>query len=190
MMNKLQKEAKKEADRQAAKRHYTRDQENRIVIPMTVKDDSNFLSVFSENKTPVISTEVADFIENSTHSIPPQEPLTLRIHSNCIDDREQEVYQRAIKEFYTQRYIANERELKRSKIIAVLLALMGILVLGFELFFEYRVGGAIWAEVIDIVAWVLLWEAVDIGLFGNRALKIKKKYCLSYLSMKIEFVPD
>ena len=188
IMNKLQKAAKRVADQQIKKRHYERDAENRVVINMTVKDDSNFLSVFSEGETPVISTEVAEFIEHSTHAVPPTELFTLRIRSSCIDDQEKSLYQKAIKEFYTQKYIANERELKRNLVIISLLSLMGILVLAFELFFEYKIGDAIWTEVIDIVAWVLLWESVDIGIFGNRSLKLKKKYYLSYLSMKVEFI--
>ena len=81
------------------KQQYKRDNENRIVIDMTVKDDSDFLSVFSQSDTPVISSEVAEFIENSTDSILPKEQLTLRIHSDCIDDNEKVLYRESIKEY-------------------------------------------------------------------------------------------
>ena len=63
----------------------------------------------------------------------------------------------------------------------------GVAVLAFQLFFEYITRNLIWAEVIDIVAWVLLWEAVDIIAFGNRSLRVKCKRYLSYMSMKIEY---
>ncbi len=46
-----------------------RDEQGRIIINMTVKDDSEFLSRFSERSTPVISSEVAEFLENSTQGI-------------------------------------------------------------------------------------------------------------------------
>ena len=72
-------------------RRFQRDDENRVIINMTVKDDSNFLSVFSQSDTPVINTEVAEFIENSTNSVLPKEQLTLRIHSDCIDDTEKAI---------------------------------------------------------------------------------------------------
>lgn len=170
------------------KQRYQRDNENRIVINMMVKDDTNFLSVFSQSDTPVISTEVAEFIENSTNSILPKEQLTLRIHSDCIDDTEKELYKEGIKEYYSEKSIVNSRELKRNNIISFLLTLAGVLVLAVQLLFEYRLSSLIWSEVIDIVAWVFLWEAVDISAFGNRSLRFKSKRYLSYLSMKIEYV--
>ena len=170
------------------RRRYQRDAENRIIVNMTVNDDSNFLSVFSQSETPVISTEVADFIENSTDSVLPKEQLTLRIHIDCIDDREKELYKKGIKEYYNEKSIANARELKRNNIIAALLTILGIFVLVLQLFFEYKLSNLIWSEFIDIVAWVLLWEAVDISAFENRSLRLKKQRYLSCISMKIEYV--
>ena len=61
------------------------------VVNMIVKDDTDFLSVFSESETPVISGEVAEFIENRTMTMPPKEQLTLKIHSDCIDENEKKL---------------------------------------------------------------------------------------------------
>ena len=94
----------------------------------------------------------------------------------------------SIKEYYSEKSIANARELKRNNIISLLLTLAGIFVLIVQLLFEYKLSSLIWAEVIDIVAWVFLWEAVDISAFGNRSLRLKNKRYLSYVSMKIEYV--
>lgn len=55
--------------------------------------------------------------------------------------------------------------MKRNNIIVYLLSISGILVLILALFLEYKVANLIWAEVIDIVDWVLLWEAMDISFF-------------------------
>lgn len=136
-------------------------------------------------KTPVISTEVADFIEQSTISINPKEKLTLKIHSDCIDDREKELYREAIKEYYTEKYVANKRELIRNNIITLILTMMGVVVLALAILLEYQTNSLIWYEVIDIVAWVLLWEAVDINAFGNRALRIKQKNVLLIYPCKL-----
>ncbi len=170
-------------------RKYKRDDGGRIIIQMNVKDDANFLSEFSESATPVISTEVAEFIENETSAVPPNEDFTLQVYNDCIDDREEKVYSAAIKEYYMQKYIANEREIKRNRFAVLLLGIAGILVLAAELIFDYRVGNALWSSVIDIVAWVLLWEAVDIGVLEARVTAIKRKRFLAYLSMKTEYIP-
>lgn len=189
MKNKFS-QVKKDADIQMKMRRRQRDEEDRVLIHMTVKNDENFLSVFSESETPVISTEVAEFIENSTHSVPPRESLTLRIHSRCIDDREKVLYKKAIKEYYMEKYIANEQELKRNRLTVLLLTMAGVATLAAALLFDYHIGNAIWSEVIDIVAWVFLWEAVDIGVFENRMARSKKLRYLAFLSMKVAYVED
>lgn len=181
---------KQEIKTQMSQRKYERDAENRVIVNMTVKDDADFLSVFSENSTPVISSEVAGFIEEATHSILPKQQLTLRIHSSCIDNQEKDLYKEAIKEHYLERYILNKRELKRNAAIALLLTFVGIMILAVSIFLGDQIDSAVWGEVIDIVAWVLLWEAVDIIAFKNRELRVKRRRYLSYLSMKIEFYPE
>lgn len=186
-MSKINRKIKKKVDMQLSDRQYRRNQENRLVVNMTVKDDSNFLSQFSVSDTPVISMDVAEFIENSTHLIPAGELLTLRIHSSCVDEQEQTIYEKAIKEYYAEKYLANERELKNNNRISLLLALAGIIVLALAILLEYGANSVIWAEVIDIVAWVFLWEAVDIRAFINRSLKAKRRRYLAYISMKVEY---
>lgn len=180
---------KKEIDRKLSERSCERDANGNAIVNMNVKDDSDFLSGFSFGQTPVISTEVADFIENNTQTIRSNEELTLRIYGNCIDDQEKVTYRSAIKEYYAKKYLANEKELKRNSFIVLILMCAGILVLAAAIFLEYRRDSIIWSEVIDIVAWVLLWEAVDIAVFENRSLRLKRLRYISYMSMKIEFYP-
>ena len=185
---KQNKEIKREAKRQSSERKYKRDADGRVIINMTVKDDTDFLSVFSIGDTPVISSEVAEFLESSTHSVLPKEQLALRIHSNCIDDNEKEEYRQAIKEYYTERYTANKRELKRNTMIALLLTLAGVVALVAAFLIEHQTANPIWTEVVDIIAWVFLWEAVDISAFKNRGLRLKRFRCLAFMSMKIEYI--
>ncbi len=184
------KALEREARAKAEERKCKRDENGRAVICMNIKDDSGFLSEFSMSETPVISEGVAEFIESKTRDISPGEKLKLHIHSDCIDDREKEIYTDAIKEYYLQKYIANEEQIKRNRLLVLILGLLGVLVLIAEIIFTCNFDNAIWAEVIDIVAWVLLWEATDIALLASGDLRIKKKRCLSYFSMEIEYSTD
>ena len=175
--------AAKETERKKEEQKIERDSEKRIVINMNVRDDSEFVSVFSGKSTSVISTDVAEFIESSTRNVPPRNQLTLRIHSDCIAKEEEGIYRSAIREYYTEKYFAVKNELKRNRIIILILALAGILTLSLAFLIEH----AIWSEVIDIAAWVLLWEAVDIGVFKNRSMKFDKIRYLTYIDMNVEF---
>ena len=177
------RQTKKDVDQRLSGRRRNRDSEGCIIIDMTVKNDDDFLSVYSTNEIPVIATEVAEFIENNTSSLHASDPLTLRIYSNCIDESEQKDYREAIKEYYTDKYIVNEKELKRNRIIIFLLMIAGVITLALA----FRINSNIWSEVVDIAAWVFLWEAVDIGTFKNRELRLKRKRYLAYMSMKVEF---
>lgn len=158
------------------------------VINMHVKDDTDFLSVFSENETPVISGEVAEFIEAGARKAFPSEALTLRITGDCIDENERRIYKAAIKEYYSEKHEEVRRELRVYNKIALILAVLGVMVLSFCILFESITENRLWTEVIDIVAWVLIWEAVDIKFFKTRELIMKRRSYLKLSSMEIEYV--
>ena len=166
---------KKEVDKELSVRHIERDEDGRAIINMTVNDDSDFLSPFSENNVAVISSSVADFIEDNTRALRPSEKLTLKIHSDCIDENEKKAYKNGIKEYYAERYLANEKEIKRNYFIALILLVFGVLVLGVSVFLNNH----------DIQLWSYI---VDISLLVNRTLSIQRKRYLAFLSMNIEYV--
>lgn len=182
------KNPKKKLCPNITEKQYPHDSEGRIIVNMNVKDDTDFLSVFSTSETPVISSDVAEFLEKSTLTIRPNEQLALHVKSDCIDEKEQILYKNAIKEYYKEEYQANQKELSVCNKIAFFLALFGVLVLAFAVFLDYKIGSVIWSEVIDIMAWVFLWEAVDIKFFKTRGLKLRQKRYSAFIDMKIEYV--
>ncbi|MGN1405903.1 MAG: hypothetical protein ACI4WM_06505, partial [Erysipelotrichaceae bacterium] len=144
-----------------------KDKEGNIIINMAVLDDSDFISPFSMSEIPVINSDVAEFIENSTIGIPPKEKLKLIIHSDCIDEDEKILYRKAIREYYRQRYESSRKELLRNRIAIIIMFIAGVIILAISIF---KVNTLISSEVIDIIAWVLIWEAADVSLFTNRSL--------------------
>ena len=167
-------------------REYPRDEEGRIIVNMVVKDDTNFLSVFSSGDTPVISGEAAEFLESSTRAIPLNERLALHVKSDCIDGQEQKIYKSAIREYYTEQLCANEHELRTHNVIAIILAVLGVVVLALAVLLD-QFEAVLWSEVVDIAAWVFLWESVDIFFFKTRELKGKRKRYSAFLKMKITY---
>ncbi len=164
-----------------------RDSNGRAIINLHVNDDSNFLSPYSEEDKPIINEEVASFLENSAQAIPHNESLTLRINSNCIDQQEQTLYKKAIKNYYSNHLVSVNRELGKSFCIATILAILGVVILTIAQIVGYYLGSIIWAEVIDIAAWVFLWEAVDIFVFRTRNLQLNKKRYYAFVDMNVEY---
>ena len=100
---------------------------------------------------------------------------------------EKQIYDKAIRTYYKERAVAVSKELRRNNLIAVLLLLLGALVLTGAVIISYTVSSAVWSEIIDIIAWVLIWESADITLFKNGGLRIKKKRFSAFVDMKIEY---
>ena len=187
-MKKELKAARAAADEQLATRGIQLDSEGRAVITLTANDDSDFLSPYSENDTPVITEEVAEIIRSRAEGTAKNAPLTVRIKSSCIDEEEKVLYRTAIKEYFTEAYIKNETVHKKNRFTVVTLSVLGILVLGIYILLSSLPHFAVWSEVVNIVAWVLLWEAVDIGVFHSSGLRHEKNLILRLLSARIEYV--
>ncbi len=167
---------------------YTRNESGDIIINMVVNDDNDFLSPYSSECTPIISEGVSNFLESSVQVVPPKETFVLQVQSNCIDDEEKIIYKEGIKQYYSNLLITTKRELRRNFVISLILALMGIATLVLAQIFENFLKTVIWAEVIDIAAWVFLWECVDILTFKVRNLRLNSKRYLAFSTMKIEFL--
>ena len=188
-MNKALKIVKKKVDNQLQQEKLVRDDQNRVVVDMIVQNDKHILSEFSESKTPVINTKVAEFIENATASIPAKEHLTLRISSDCIDDEEKGLYGKGIKEYYKGKYVEVQRSIKESNIIALILIAISLCLLVVTFLLKSALSFGIWAEIINIIAWFFLWEATAILSLKTRDLRHKRNKYLSYISIKVEYLP-
>ena len=83
---------KKEIDTRKKFMSHERDEEGRTVIDLRVIDDNDFLSPYSTENHNVISGEISEFIESSLYSVPHNEQIHLRIHSDNITEEEQKGY--------------------------------------------------------------------------------------------------
>ena len=188
-MKESMKRVLKEVEKQASEREYQSDGAGRLIIHMTVSDDTDFLSVFAENNTPMIGADVAEYLEENIVGLPVHKQWNLQIFSNCIDKEEQKAYQEGVKEYYLNQYMANKKELHRNTVISVLLAVAGMIALFFTLLIDSIYGNLFWAEIVDIVAWVFVWESVDVFVFRNHELRMQRLRCLKLLEMSVEFFP-
>lgn len=164
-----------------------RNEEGRAVIKMTVRDDTSFLSPYSGNDVPMISSDVADFIKESAVSFKPKEKFVLDIYGECIDEEEKIIYTAAIKNYFSAQNVSGARDLKRNMRIAFVMFLSGLLALSCMFVFENHGVGELWIECIDILAWVFLWETADLLFISRNAMKVKQTRLNSLIEMPIRF---
>lgn len=159
-------------------------------INMTVLDDSDFLSPYSEINTPVISGDVAEFIENCANAAKLKDNFELHVHSDCIDAVKQERYDKAIRNYFSLKLNAEHHDLRRNNILSLVFAIVGILGLAFMIICDQLLDmKQIWVEVIDIFAWVFLWEAVDQFFIERRKLILNRRRLKNFTEMPIIFLP-
>lgn len=157
---------------------------------MTVLDDSEFLSPYSETNTPVISGEVAEFLENGANAAHLKDNFELNLNSNCIDGDKQTRYEQAIRNYFSLKLNAEHRELSRNNVMSLLFAIIGIVGLAFMIICDQVLNmQAIWVECIDIFAWVFLWEAVDQFFIERRKIIRNRRRLKALAEMPIRFKP-
>ena len=156
-------------------------------LNITVTDDADFLSKYSEADKPVISGEVAEFMENVAKAYHPDQSFNLNIKSACIDETEKPKYKKAFKNYYSAKLEEADRDLKRKTWIAVTFAIIGIVALAIMFILSSLDLNEIWKECIDIFAWVFLWEAVDQFFIERSGLLLKKKRLDNFINMEIIF---
>ncbi|MBQ7365169.1 MAG: hypothetical protein IJW46_06195 [Clostridia bacterium] len=166
-----------------------KDAAGRALLTMRVRDDTDFLSPFSQSNTPVIASDVADFLNSRIETVSPDSGIHLEIHSDCITEEEALLYHKGIKAYYTEQYHKTRRELRRNNRLALLLLILGVITLSVMIFVEALFENVIWTEVIDIAAWVFLWEAVYLYFLENRSLRIRCRQSLSLTQAEITFLP-
>ena len=166
-----------------------RDDEGRVVVDLTVRDDDGFLSPYSTDKYSAISADASEFIEHSLKQIPSGERIRFCIHSDTISEEEKAEYTDAIHSHYSASYKSIRNESKRLKKLALIMALVAVLALATMISLELNGFSAVFLTVIEIFAWVFMWEAVDIFFLQCTLLHIKEKRCLSLIDSKIEYLP-
>lgn len=184
------KEIRKELQNRRNGREKERDDEGRVIVDFCVHSDDDFLSPYSLRSNAELSTGASGFIERSLETVPVKEQVRLRIHSNVITKEEQMAYNDAIKAYYEERFEAVRREKRRLFVLSTLMALIGVLALTVMIALEFLGRHtAVISEVIDIFAWVFLWEAVDLSFFEATVLRMKSWRYLALSACVVEYLP-
>ncbi len=166
------------------------DNEGRAIINLRVKNDDNFLSPYSTDENGALSGEVSEFIEHSLMEVHHNERIHFKIHGDTIDEKEQKEYVNAIHSHYESCYKETILSKRRLMKISLIMAFIAILTLSAMIFLEVSgMTNAVLVEVIDIIAWVFMWEAVDIFFLRCAVLRQKERRYLCLLESVIEFLP-
>lgn len=145
------------------------DENGKSVLRLNCSDDASFLSPYSSEKESVISSEVADFLDNEAQSLNLKRNVHIVISGKTIDENERKIYPEAIKKYYGNRIIETGERLKKNLIAAIVMAVIAAAILSLCVAINLSDKDFVLSELVDIAAWVFAWEAVDM-LFLTRPL--------------------
>ena len=153
------------------------------VIHLNIKDTSDMLSPYCEDDKPVINSDFASFLENSVKDVSVHVPLIIKIESN---DKVPSALSRGIRNYYKNEFIETERELRQNLKYTIVTFIVGIITLILSVFLSGFDSLAVIGEAIDIVAWVFVWESVDLFFLRRRELKYKQYREINFMEAIIE----
>lgn len=163
------------------------DEEGRNVIKINVSDDSNFLSPYYLNDNPIISGDAASFLEHSIKHLKPATKLHFQFISDQISEAEKKIYEKAIDNYYHLEFLELARSKKRKTVYSLIMLLTAVIIFALVLTLDYLGVKQLFLNLIDVAAWVFMWEAVDIYFLQRSTIRINQMRCLDIMTAKISF---
>lgn len=147
-----------------------RDENGRFIIDMMILDDDSFVSPFCGD-APIISSDVATYLDNSIKNIPPKANVSLHIKSDVVAKEKENIHIESIRNYYRNEQKQLMRELFSNKIASIIMFIIGLVVISAMIVFSFTDFSEIWITILEIVGWVFVWEAVDKFFFERSKLK-------------------
>lgn len=163
------------------------DENGKIVISMVIHDNKEFLSLYCSDNQEIITQEVASFLDSKSKLIKQNKPLHIIIKNDKISENEKKIYSKAIKNYYYNEIIDLERTLKFYLISSLILALVSIVIFSLLYTIVQNANISILSEIITVIGWVFLWEAVDLFCIRSSLLQVKRRKCKNFLNAQISF---
>ncbi len=165
----------------------TIDSDNRQIVRVGIADDYEFLSPLSPNGEPYITGDTAQFLEQSTKHIRPDEPLHFIFERSNLSNETKEQYTIAIRNYYHNEFMEVERDLRKNMAQTITMVLISAIVFTLNIFLKNHGVDQVLYSIIDIVAWVFAWEATEIFFLQRPAMRLHRLRLFNIIQASISF---
>lgn len=152
---------------------YDEDSNGRGIIDVGAENYDDIFSYYDLDGENVLDKEFDEFLETKADAIPLKQELALHFHvKNATENKRLEI-DRTLKNHYKREVRALKRKLHRNAMFTLYMLFMFVLFFAIYIPLEiFEVHFSV-VFVVDIVAWVFLWEAVDQWFLHRREIKHK-----------------
>ncbi len=158
------------------------------IIDIAVDDLDDFYSPYSPKGYKLLNPDMIEYIDEYSKNIPSSQEVVLRITATNKTEEAKKRIQKTIRRTFVERIANINAELKRNLLSAIVFMAVGVLFLvGLIITNELNLGSTI-NEILDIIAWVFVWESVDIFFMERHKKRVEKLRYAKLAVAQIEFV--
>ncbi len=133
-------------------------------------NEENIYDSYSKNS--LLNKDIYDSIKETFSYIDKKKEIQFEFHfEKNIEEKEKQKIKRAFKAHYAQEVLKGKKQSFRIKIISLILLLVGALFLITDGILLALGNHFIFQNIIEIVAWVFIWEAANAFFFENASNK-------------------
>lgn len=163
------------------------DSDGKAIVDIIIKDKEEVISPFVIDGQEVINAEFAGLIDNTVKSIPPSQAININITCEKLTDKDKTDFALAIKNYYKNSTLEVQRKMDGNlKIFLIMLvfSVVSISALFLVNFFDLN---WIVVELVDIITWVFIWEAIDLIVFQRSIYRYEKLRNMSLYHCQITY---
>lgn len=161
------------------------DDEGRGIINVGAENYDDIFSPYCFKGGDTLSLELVEYLWDKQGAIPLDYDLTIRFNVKKADENKRKEIQMAVKQNYENDIHATDQKLHRLTLLSIWFLLLGVL-----LATAYLIGVSYLPLavnfILELLAWVFIWEGVRALFLDTRTLKLDKLKALRLAAAKIE----
>ena len=161
--------------------------DERAIINVGAENYDDIFSPYCYKGGDTLSSTLVDYLQQKSNAVSYEYDLTMRFHvKNATEEKRQEI-ENAIKENYVNEARGIEERMHRTTIFSLLFLVLGLVFTALYLVLLHFVSTE-FTYLIDLFAWIFLWEGTDAFFLDRRVLKLNLVKAYRLATAKIEIV--
>ena len=97
------------------------------------------------------------------------------------------MYDSAIRNYYHLEFLEAERELRKNSVQSTVMTVFAALLFALALVLDSYGVRAVLLNMLDVVAWVFMWEAADLFFFRRSDMRLRRLRAFHLIQSRISF---
>ena len=145
-------------------------------------------SKFSTNTNKVLDENAGNYISESFKDLKQNSKKTLEIYlDEACNEEEKLECKTSIKRYFLNDYNDHKEENLKLSVVSFILLFIGIVFIGILIFLENLSAPYAITIILEIIAWVFVWEFVDVFVFTRFTNRMKMNRIKKILDAEIVF---